>query len=92
MLSHLLVISFGIWNGLELACCIAGTGYPLSVTNSFEHVKFCRSASVVTIGGALHILNIDGITVKALTFLVKSLSSVEVDSVDRDSTIFVLDV
>ena len=48
-------------------------------------LKFCNSACVVPIGRALHSLNIDGITVKALTIQVKSLCSIKEGSVDGDS-------
>jgi len=55
-------------------------------------LKFYKSASVVPIGRALHFLNIDGIAVKALTVLVKSLCSIKEGGVDIDSTIFVPDI
>ena len=51
--------------------------------------EFCNSACIVLIGKALHVCNIDGITVKGSTVLVKSLCNIKEGTVDRDSTIFV---
>jgi hypothetical protein len=58
----------------------------------FSSSEFCNSACVVPIGKALHVCNIDGITVKGSTVLVKSLCSIKEGTVDRDSTIFVPDI
>jgi hypothetical protein len=55
-------------------------------------LEFCNSACVVPIGEALHVFNIGGITVKALTILVESLCGIKEGGADRDSTMFVLDI
>jgi hypothetical protein len=55
-------------------------------------LEFCNSTCVVPIGKALHVVDIDGGTVKASAVLVQSLCSITEGSADRDSAISLPDI